>query len=256
MIAVISFLPVALSMSTFPFARFDRPQRFPIFFKSLPNGGNGKSCAFKNGGGKGRLGNPGGGPGIGKPGGGKGPGGSIGIGNIGIAGFPGELELSSLVSDGLAQAGIGPFFQPPGGGGIPGSPGCPVGRVCIIGMGGAMPAGNGGGIKAAPGGGTSQEGAEWGAGTLPELEEAGVAEISKNFPAVSGFVSRFIVIGLNFDSARLRSLLQSSFRGFAFDFSEREGGFDCIGESGSSDFVSKKRVPTIFSVSLFWRDPD
>jgi len=108
--AVISFLPVALSMSTFPFARFDRPHRLPIFFKSLPKGGKGNNCAFRNGGGKGRLVKFGG---MESPGGGNGPGGSMGIGKNGIGGFVGEFEFS-LFSPDLPQFGIHPFFQPLG----------------------------------------------------------------------------------------------------------------------------------------------
>jgi hypothetical protein len=114
-IAVMSFLPVALSMSTFPLARFDRPHRLLIFFKSRPKAGNGNWRPLRNGGGKGRLGKLGG---IAKPGGGNAPGGGI-MGKPknggGMGGFAGELELS-FVSAGLPH-GVGiPLFQPPGGG--------------------------------------------------------------------------------------------------------------------------------------------
>lgn len=110
-IAVMSFRPVALSISTFPLALFDRPHRFPIFFKSRPKGGNGNCRPLRNGGGKGRLGKLGG---IVKPGGGNALGGIMGKPkNGGIGGFAGELEFS-FVSAGFPHVGI-PFFQPPGG---------------------------------------------------------------------------------------------------------------------------------------------
>lgn len=218
---------MALSISTFPLARFDLPHRFPIFFKSRPNGGNGNSCAFRNGGGKGRFAKLGG---IGSPGGGKGPGGSIGKGKNGMAGFPGELESSFDSDGGFPQFGNPPFFHPPGGGGSGGGASWP-GRG-IMGRAADMPAGNGGGIN---GGGTSQ-----GWGGFPPGFGAALSVISKNFPC-SGFGSRFVLIGLNFESERLRSLLQSSTKGAPSDFFFT-GGSVCIGVSDSSDLVSKNKL--------------
>jgi len=224
-IAVISFLPVALSMSTFPFARFDRPHRLLIFFKSRPKAGNGNWRPLRNGGGKGRLGKFGG---IVKPGGGNAPGGgSIGKPkNGGMGGFAGELEFS-FVSDGLPAHGVGiPFFQPVGGIGGGPTPSWPPGKGII----GAILGGNGGII----GGGKKQgcgAGAPFG---------ARLSLMSKNCPPSSGGGSRSVLIGLNFDSDRFKSLLQSSANSFLFS----EGSV-CIGVSDSSDFVSKNRLSTI-----------